>query len=117
MSLEAMVATLLLERADFKCVTAAADGGVLVELTDTGTQRLVDRAGRYAAALEERAERREAWLRSLTNDELVALASSRLGGPEPDVAAEGARRLREMTERLQPVLHAMRSLGLLGDAR
>ncbi|MEV0016718.1 hypothetical protein [Streptomyces tendae] len=117
MSQEAMVTTLHLERADYERVTAAADGGVLVELTDTGTQRLVDRTARYAAALEERIERREAWLRSLTNEELAALATSRLGGPDPDVVAEGARRLREMTERLQPTLHAMRSLGLLGDVR
>jgi hypothetical protein len=47
----------------------------------------------------------------------VALATSRFGGPEPDVAAEGVRRMREMVDKLQPALAAMRALGLVGGGQ
>jgi N-methylhydantoinase A/oxoprolinase/acetone carboxylase beta subunit len=114
---EAMVGTLHLERADYARMTSAAGGGLLVELTEAGELRLVDRAARFAAALEEGGDRREAWLRSLTNEELVALASSRLGGPAPEVVAEAARRMEEIMDRLGPALGALRSAGVIGGAR
>ncbi|WP_327594725.1 hypothetical protein [Streptomyces chartreusis] len=113
-----MVATTLhLKRGDYTAVTAAADGGLLVELTEDGDRRLVDQHPRRAAALEERADQREAWLRSLPVEELVALAQAPLGGPAPDVWAEGVRRMRENAERLAPALAALRSLGLIGANR
>ncbi|MER7841655.1 hypothetical protein ABTY98_38665 [Streptomyces sp. NPDC096040] len=118
MSMEAMVTTTLhLERGDYTEVTAAADDGLLVELTEAGDRRLLDQHVRRAAALDESADQRAAWLRSLSTDELVALASSRLGGPAPDVVAEGARRMQEAAERMRPALEALRSLGLVGGAR
>ncbi|MEU0947614.1 hypothetical protein ABZ379_33675 [Streptomyces canus] len=118
MNMEAMVGTTLhLERGDYTEVSAAADGGLLVELTEAGDRRLVDQHTRRAAALEEAADQRAAWLRSLSTDELVALAASRFGGPAPDMVAEGARRMREALAQLQPALDALRSLGLVGGAR
>lgn len=112
-----MGTTLHLKRGDFTEVTAAADGGLLVELTEDGDRRLVDQHARRAAALEERADQRAAWLRSLPVEELVALAQAPLGGPAADVWAEGARRLRENAERLRPALDALRALGLIGAGR
>ncbi len=112
-----MATTLHLKRGDYTAVSAAADGGLLVELTDDGDRHLVDQHPRRAAALEERAGLREAWLRSLPVEELVALAKAPLGGPDPDVWAEGARRMRDNAERLAPTLEALRSLGLIGAAR
>ncbi|MDH6489689.1 hypothetical protein [Streptomyces sp. SAI-127] len=118
MSMEAMVGTTLhLERGDYTEVRAAADGGLLVELTEAGDRRLVDQHARRAGALEETADQRAAWLRSLSTEELVALAASPLGGPAPDVVAEGARRMQEAAARMQPALEALRSLGLVGGAR
>jgi hypothetical protein len=109
-----MVTTLHLERGEYAEVSATADGGLLVELTEAGERRLVEQCARRAAALEERADQRAVWLRSLSTDELVALATSRLGGPDPELVAEAARRAREAAERMAPALEALRSLGLLG---
>lgn len=99
--------TLHLTRADFTALQAGADGSVTIDLTEGGTRRLVEEGARQAAVLEHQGERRAAWLRSLSNAELVELATSRFGGPEPDVAAEAMRRAREIAERLRPVLAAI----------
>ncbi len=111
MSKEAMVTTTLhLARGDYTEVKAAADGGLLVELTEAGDRRLVGQHARRAAALEETADQRAAWLRSLTTEELVALAASPLDGPAPDVVAEGARRMQEAAAQMQPAQTASRRI-------
>ncbi|MFM9594065.1 hypothetical protein ACKI16_24055 [Streptomyces scabiei] len=96
--------TLHLTRADFTGLQAGANGSVTITLTEDGTRRLVEEGARQAAVLEHQGERRAAWLRSLTNAELVELATSRFGGPEPDVAAEAMRRAKEIADRLRPAL-------------
>jgi len=108
------VTTLNLERGEYGVVTVAADGGLLVELTEAGGRRLADQYAPRAAALEEHGDQRAAWLRSLSTDELVTLTASRLGGPDPQIVAEGVRRMTEAAERMAPTLEALRSLGLLG---
>lgn len=102
-----LMTTLHLTRADLAGLQAGADGSVTIDLTETGTRRLAAEGVRQAAILQHQDDRREAWLRSLTNAELVELATSRWGGPEPDVAAECGRRAREIAARLRPVLAAL----------
>lgn len=99
--------TLHLTRADFTGLQAGANGSVTITLTEDGTRRLAEEGVRRAALLEHQEERRAAWLRSLTNAELVELANSRFGGPEPDVTAEAMRRAKELAERLRPALDAL----------
>jgi hypothetical protein len=107
------VTTLLLDDSDYTDVSAAANGGLRVELTEAGARRLIELADRHRAALTAREKQREAWLRSLSNDELVKLATSTFGGPAPDVAAEAARRMREIMARIQPVLGMLRSTSVV----
>lgn len=99
--------TLHLSRADLTGLQAGADGSVTIELTEAGTRRLAETGARHARILEHEGNRRAAWLRSLTNADLVELASARFGGPEADVAAEAMRRAREIAERLRPGLAAL----------
>lgn len=99
--------TLHLTRADFTGLQAGANGSVTITLTEDGVRRLAEEGVRRAAILEHQEERRAAWLRSLTNAELVELATSRFGGPEPDVAAEAMRRAKEIADRLRPVMTAL----------
>lgn len=106
--------TLLLREGEFREVASAADGALRVELTEDGARRLVDLAERHKAALEAREGQRAAWLRSLSNAELVELAGSHFGGPPPDVVAEAGRRMRECAARLRP---ALRALGLAEERR
>ncbi|MDI9829668.1 hypothetical protein [Streptomyces sp. KAU_LT] len=116
--LEAMVTTTLhLARGDFTELTSAADGAVLVQLTEAGDQRLAEQYARRAALLEEHGDRRAAWLRTLSTQELVALAASTVGGPAQDVLAEGVRRLQEAVVQLRPSLEALRSLGVIEGSR
>ncbi|MET9818359.1 hypothetical protein [Streptomyces sp. NPDC006355] len=105
--------TLHLTRAEVAGIQAGADGSVSIDLTVAGTRRLAEAGVRQAAILEQEGDRRAAWLRSLTNAELVDLARSRFGGPEPDVLAEATRRMREMADRLRPALAALRGAGVL----
>lgn len=49
-------------------------------------------------------EDRPAYLRSLTNEELVHLVQSRWTAPEPDLVAESARRVLKMFAGMQPAL-------------
>lgn len=108
--------TLHLSADDVAGMTAGANGSVTIELTDAGARRLVTAADRHRAVLRVDQERRAAWLRSLTNAELLQLATSRFGGPEPDVAAEAVRRMREALEVIRPALDALRSAGVLEEA-
>lgn len=105
--------TLHLDRGDFAGLAAGANGSVMIELTEVGERRIIEEAGRRAAFLEAQDERRRVWLRSLSNEELMRLATSRFGGPEPDVAEEGARRIRAVLERIGPAMAALRSAGLV----
>jgi hypothetical protein len=95
------VTTLLLDRSDYTDVSAAANGGLRVELTEAGARRLVELADRHRAALTAREKQR------------VKLATSTFGGPPPDVAAEATRRTREITARIQPVLGMLRSASVV----
>lgn len=112
-----MTTTLHLAAEDVAGMSAGANGAVRIELTDAGARRLVAAADRHRAVLQQGRERRAAWLRSLTNAELVELAASRFGGPEADVMAEGVRRMREALEVLRPALAALRSAGVLEAGR
>ncbi|MEW2633327.1 hypothetical protein AB0903_17145 [Streptomyces sp. NPDC048389] len=94
-------------------VAAAADGGVTIDLTDAGARHLVEAAARHATALQDRDTRHATWLRGLSNEDLMELATSRFGGPDPDVVAEATRRMNGMMERLRPTLEAMQSAGLV----
>lgn len=98
---------------DVAGVAAGANGSVTIELTDAGARRLVTAAQRHRAVLQAEEEQRAAWLRSLSDVELLELATSRFGGPEPDVVAEAARRMHEAAEMLRPALAALRSAGVL----
>ncbi len=112
-----MTTTLHLAAEDVAGMSAGANGAVRIELTDAGARRLVTAADRHRAVLQVDQERRAAWLRSLTDTELVELATSRFGGPEPDVMAEGVRRVREALEVMRPALDALRGAGVLEAGR
>jgi hypothetical protein len=99
--------TLHLTRADVASLRAGADGSVTIDLTEAGTRRLAVEGARQAAILESTDDIQAAYLRSLTNAELVELATSRFGGPEPDVAEEVRRRMTEAAEWLRPVMAAL----------
>ncbi|GAB2327898.1 hypothetical protein AB0N20_22500 [Streptomyces griseoincarnatus] len=112
-----MTTTLHLAAEDVAGMSAGANGAVRIELTDAGARRLVTAADRHRAVLQVDQERRAAWLRSLTDAELVELATSRFGGPEPDVMAEGVRRVREALEVMRPALDVLRGAGVLEAGR
>ncbi|MGV2914525.1 hypothetical protein [Streptomyces alfalfae] len=105
--------TLHLTRADITGLHASADGSVTIGLTEAGARHLAKEGARQAAVLEHEGDRRAAWLRSLTNAELVDLSQSRLGGPEPDVVAEAARRAQEIAAKLRPTLNALMAAGVV----
>lgn len=106
--------TLHLAREDVAQLTAGADGSYLLDLTPVGQRAVVTAAERITAM--DVPGCRSSWLRTLTVDELVRLASARLGGPQPDVQEEMTARARAAIKQLQPALNAVRSLGVLSPA-
>lgn len=105
--------TLHFNKDEISGTTMGEDGSLTVELTEAGERSLVAAAVRHQGVLDSKAVQREAYLRGLSNDELLHLARQRFGGPEPDVAAEAMRRMRLAFERLRPALEAMRGAGLI----
>lgn len=72
------------------------DGSLTIELTEPGARTL--------------------YLQSLSTEELVKLGTKRFGGPEPDVAAECARRMRIACDKILPAMEALRRAGVLNAA-
>lgn len=106
--------TLHLAHEDVALLTAGADGSYLLDLTPAGQRAVVTAAERITTT--DVPGCRSSWLRTLTVNELVRLATARLGGPQSDVQAEAVRRAREALNRLQPAMTALHGLGVLSPA-
>ncbi|TFV29710.1 hypothetical protein E4K10_49505 [Streptomyces sp. T1317-0309] len=74
--------TLYLSGRDITALSAGSDGAMSVELTEDGERSLVTAAARLVAvASVPPAQRRAAWLKELSNEDLVDLA--RAGSASP----------------------------------
>lgn len=105
--------TLHLEPGDVESITAGGDGSTLVNLTAEGERQLVELAERRRKIVEAEGLRDATWLRALSDERLLRLAKSQLGGPSPDVLSEVRRRIQLATAKLRPALDALRGVGLL----
>ncbi|MGQ5656751.1 hypothetical protein ACUJ8H_43165 [Streptomyces sp. EKR5.2] len=106
--------TLYLSGRDIAALSSGPDGAMAVELTEDGERSLVAAAARLVAvASVPPAQRRAAWLKELSNEDLVDLAMGRLGAPDQDVMTEVVRRMKDMLEQLSPVLSAIRTAGIV----
>ncbi|MEV6740460.1 hypothetical protein AB0N14_27320 [Streptomyces sp. NPDC051104] len=106
--------TLHLTQQDMAAVSSGADGAWLIDLTKAGEETVVAAAARLLELNQVPPEqRRAAWLRQLPNEDLVQLATARLGAPDAEVMTEVVRRMQELTQGIGPVLGSMRNVGIL----
>ncbi|GGX02075.1 hypothetical protein [Streptomyces chryseus] len=99
--------TLHLSRADIARLVLNGRGDVTIRLTDQAARDLVDAAAVLVPVegrIESRQERRSAHLASLSNEQLVQLAESGIGGPEDDVTTEISDRIRRLCDGLPGIV-------------
>ncbi|GLW57850.1 hypothetical protein [Kitasatospora phosalacinea] len=110
-----MATSLHITPKDYEGLVVTHDGRLRVDLTDGGLGRLAGVIRQFELSKRD-PEQRAAWLRSITDVELVELATGRWGGPEQDVQDEAIRRLQALTEKLRPTVEVLRDAGLLDQA-